>query len=297
MNLQERLKLLEPQLQTRVIPIEHNLSIMLGYECFSGSLKGLSAYGAVRQKLQHHGAENLANKTLIDASSGNFARALALIAEYLNCSCEVIISTKATQATFDLIKVHGANVTIGGDTTLDCYKEAMRIASENPNQYILIGQLDNWGNPQGHYEFTGPRILEKVPDISEIYMAMGSGGGVNGVARYISEHLPSTKIFVTIAEPGNKIVGTFSHGIDYETPFIKEIKEKRLIAGEVPISLDDALDGMVALRKEFGLLVGLSAGGVYSAYQRRKGAGLTQGKAMILAWDGHDRWIEKINDN
>ena len=102
------------------------------------------------------------------------------------------------------------------------------------------------------------------------------------------------RVFVTIAKPDNKIVGTFSNGIDYETPFIKEVRQNGWVAGELPVSVDDAIVGMTTLRKHFGLLCGLSAGGVYSAYRKRLESGESTGHVLLLAWDSHDRWVEKL---
>ncbi|MCA9397352.1 PLP-dependent lyase/thiolase [Candidatus Nomurabacteria bacterium] len=294
-NLLKKLQRLQPLLTARVVQLETDLFVMLGAECFSGSLKGLSAYSSLQHTLQELGEQNFKGKTLLDASSGNFARALSHLGEYLNLDCEVVVSTKATQATLDLIKAHGAKVTIGGDTTLECYEKAKMLAKQQPEKYILTAQLDNWGNPQGHYDFTAPQIFKEVPDVQEIYMAMGSGGGVSGVTRYCAEHVPGTKVFVTIAKPGNKIVGTFSDDLDYETPFIHEARVSGWIAGELPLTTEDAKKGMIEMRKKYGLLTGFSAGGVYTAFKRRKEAGETNGPAIILAWDGHDRWIEKLN--
>lgn len=294
MSMLSRLEKLKPQLLGKIIEVEPDLYVMLGGECFSASMKGVSAFGSLKHVIEKHGEDYLKGKTLIDASSGNFARALAHLAEYLGLQCEVVVSTKATQATIDLIKTHGAKVTVGGDTTLECYRKAQQLTEAAPDKYVLTGQLENWGSPYGHYEITGPQIIETLPDVSEVYLAMGTGGGTHGVAKYLHEHAPHIDVYVTVVHPGNRIVGTFSREADFETPFIKEVRAKNWLTGELPITEQDAKDGMVAMRKEHGPLVGISAGGVYTAYTQRKAEGKTKGTALILAWDGHDRWLEKL---
>lgn len=290
MDYLTKLAELETQLTatTVTVPGNSNLLALLGWHCFSGSMKGISAFGSVRE-LVTKGAD-LRGKTLIDASSGNFARGLAAIAEYLGVKCEVIVSTKATEDTLSLIRVHGAKVTVGGDTTRECYQTAQDKVMAAPDRYILTGQLDNPGNSWAHKTFTAPLIPD---DVDEVYLAMGSGGGMHGICSKLINRTNPPRVYVTIATHGEKIVGTFSNELDYETPFIKEARSKQWIEEELSVSSAEARNGMVELRKN-GLMAGFSSGGVYYAYQKRLNSGKSKGRAMILCWDGGDRWINKL---
>jgi cysteine synthase len=299
MNYLETLKRLHPLMgNARIVKINDELYFMIGGECFSGSMKGISAYGSLLKTFEDLNNKDevtsIGNKTLIDASSGNFGRALAAIGEYLDIKTEVVVSTKATEVTRKMIEIHGATLTIGGDTTKECYDTVKKLVNSHPKKYILVGQLDNPGNPQGHYEITAPNIYSSIPNISNIYMAMGSGGGINGVARYIHDNDIDTKLFATIATPGDKIVGTFSNNVDYETPFIKEVRQNQWLTNEIEVNLQEAIDGMIELRKKYGLFLGLSSGGVYQAYKKNKALGTAPGTTLITSWDNGEKWVEKL---
>lgn len=294
LGFREKLEQLKPQLYGRIVKLDDDLSIMLGGECFSGSMKGVGAWGLLMNILNLKGEDYFRGKTLIDASSGNLAVALSHLGKYLNLSCRVIVSTKATKANRDLIAIHGSEISVGGDTTLECYLKAKEIESSEPDKYILTSQLENWGSPYGHYLITGPQILQEVPDVSEVYLAMGTGGGTNGVSKYLHEMAPHIDVFVTVVEPGNRLVGTFSAEADFETPFIKEVRRKQWLTEELPITYDAAIRNTLAIQRDYGPLVGISAGGVYAAYKKRRLAGKTKGHAIILAWDGFRPWLDKF---
>lgn len=299
MSYLAKLRKIRPLLEgIRVVHINDDLSFMIGGECFSGSMKGISAYGSLLflfEDLDKQGRlEGLKEKTLIDASSGNFGRAIAAFGEYLNIKVEVVVSTKATGVTRRMIEVHDAKLTIGGDTTKECYETVKELVSSNPEKYVLVGQLDNLGNRQGHYEITAPDIFSAMPDAENIFMAMGSGGGINGVAKFVKDSNIEANIFASIAAEGSKIVGTFSNGIDYETPFVKEVRKNKWLSEEIEVTLEEAIVGMIELRKKFGLFLGLSSGGVYQAYKKKKASGSLIGKTLVASWDNGEKWVEKL---
>ncbi len=230
----------------------------------TGSVKDRAALwnirGAIRRGLLDSG------KTILDASSGNMACALAYFGATMGYPVTVVCSSKLTKDKGDFIKYFGAKLEMVGNFTIDGNKHCRDvIAAKEPEKYSFLDQLHNWDNPQAHYETTGPEILGDFPEVQAVFGSLGSGGTMNGVARYVREKRPATKIGVVESARGTKIpgVGSFVDG-DYVTPFITQMRELNLADHCVQINLNNAEKRTVELAKQ-GFFCGIQTGAVVDA--------------------------------
>ncbi|PCJ25995.1 MAG: hypothetical protein COA97_06710 [Flavobacteriales bacterium] len=206
-------------------------------------------------------------KTILDASSGNMACALAFYGRVLGYKVKVICNTKLTEDKKQFIEYFGAELDVIGEITYEGNQYCKELASseEGQKKYCFLDQLHNPNNPKASYETLGPEIIKQMPDVSAIVGSMGSGGSMCGTSRFFKENNPEVKIFTSQAASGTKIPGTgaFIDG-DYQTPFIKELINNNLYDDTFSITIEEAMFRTKQMASQ-GIFAGFQAGGVVEA--------------------------------
>ena len=208
-------------------------------------------------------------RTLLDASSGNMACSIAYYGAILGYPVTVVCSSKLTSDKAQFIRYFGGRLEEIGDFTIEGSRHCRDvIMAAEPERYVFLDQLHNWNNPRAHYETTGPEILADFPEVQAVAGSLGSGGTMNGIARYIKEHRPAAKIITVEAAKGTKIPGTgaFQDG-DYVTPFIEELLQKKWVDDRREVTLAQAQKRTLELARQ-GFFVGVQTGGVVESAVR-----------------------------
>jgi cysteine synthase len=202
---------------------------------------------------------------LLDASSGNFACALAFYGRILGYPASVAVSSKLTAAKRDFLTYLDAEIFSVGDFTIQGNEFCRRLTSNHPGRYFFLDQLHNWGNPRAHMETTGPEILEQVPELAVVVGSLGSGGTMAGIAAFLKKTAPHVQIVVVECASGNRMpgTGTFVDG-DYVTPFIRDAHERKHFDHTIRVTESDAA-AMTRSLMDDGLFCGLQTGGVIHA--------------------------------
>jgi len=233
-------------------------------------------------------------KTVLDASSGNFACALALYARCLGYQCEVAVSSKLTAAKRDFLEYMGTRINNVGDFTIEGNEFCRRLNESNPGKYFFVDQLHNWKNPQAHCQATGPEIISDCPDVAMVVGSLGSGGTMAGVGEYMKRAAPQVKVVVVESAAGNRIPGTgsFADG-DYVTPFIRRAYEQNHFDCKVLISESEAARALKILIGQ-GIFGGLQTGGVLHAALDRAKAWNIKGPVVMLSGDTGWKNLDKL---
>ena len=89
---------------------------------------------------------------------------------------------------------------------------AEELAASEPNGVLYANQWENLSNAEGHYRSTGPEIWEQTGGTVDAFCcAIGTGGTIAGVGRYLKEKNPAAVIAVT--DPlGSCMYNHFVHG-------------------------------------------------------------------------------------
>ena len=151
----------------------------------SGSIKDRIALAMVEQA--EVSGDLKPGDTIIEASSGNTAISLALIAKQRGYLVRVIIPGEVAPSIGDLLELYGAEITwceprAGMKGAIDL---AMELARE-PGCYYL-GQFDNQINLETHYRTTGEEIAQALPQVDVLVAGIGTGGTITGVGRRLRE--------------------------------------------------------------------------------------------------------------
>jgi len=259
----------------------------------TGSIKDRACLYMIRSKIKEGALSP--GMTLLDASSGNMACAIAFYGRMMGYQAVVVANSKLTPDKRKFIEYYGAELLLVGDFTIDGNRYcADRVAREERDRFCFLDQLHNWANPQAHYETTGPEILADFPDLAMVVGSLGSGGAMAGTARFLKENRPDTKVVAVQAARGTKLPGTgsFDDG-DYVTPFIQCARDDQLFDHTLKINERDAVRRTLQL-KEQGLFCGLQTGGVLHAALSAVEEFGVEGDVVILSGDTGWKNMDKL---
>jgi cysteine synthase A len=183
-----------------------------------------------------------------------------------------------------------------------------RLAEELNAQHdagaIWANQFDNVANRDGHYRTTGPEIWRQTDGkIDGFICAVGTGGSLAGIAKYLTEQNPDIKIGLA-DPPGAALYSYYANGeLKAEGSSITEgIGQGRITANleelrvDFPFRIPDAESLQIAfdLMIEEGLMLGTSSG-VNVAGAIRLAKELGPGHTIVtLLCDGAQRYQSKM---
>jgi len=259
----------------------------------TGSVKDRACVAMLRQKIAS--GELRPGRTVLDASSGNMACAIAYFGRVLGYPTRVFSNSKLTDDKRAFIEYFGAELDIVGQFTIEGNRECRRIADAEPETYCFLDQLHNPANPRAHYEATGPEILAAFPDLRMLVGSLGSGGSLAGTAEYLKERLPDLTVVAVEAASGTRLPGTgaFVDG-DYVTPFIERGYAEGLFDRTVRVHEEEAKEATRRLRDR-GIFCGIQTGGVFHAVVESLGEVDAEGDVVFLSGDSGWKNMEKLS--
>jgi threonine dehydratase len=156
---------------------------------FSFKLRG--AYN----KMAHLTPEQL-KKGVICASAGNHAQGVALSAHKLGTQAVVVMPTTTPQLKVDAVKALGGDVVLHGDSYSDAYQHAA--ALQQQHGYTFVHPFDDPDviAGQGTIAMEILRQLQSLgsSQLDAVFVAIGGGGLISGVANYIKAVRPDVKV-------------------------------------------------------------------------------------------------------
>lgn len=258
----------------------------------TGSIKDRPALYIIRN--ENAEGRLYAGKTIIDASSGSYGCSISYFGKLLGYPVKVVSGSKLTDDKKNFIKYFGAELILKGDYTIEGNHYCRELYEKEPDKYCFLDQLHNWKNPEAHFNTTGPEILNSIPDVEAIVFSLGSGGTLNGVAKYIKSIKPKVKFIGVTAASGTKIPGTgsFIDG-DYVTPFIKEIYDLGYLDYIAEIDINSAISSVKYLADQ-GFYAGIQTGAVYEGLLRGVSVLNITGKVLMISGDAGWKNMDKL---
>ncbi len=129
---------------------------------------------------------------VIAASAGNHAQGVALGAHRLGTRALIVMPVTTPQVKVDAVKARGAEVVLQGDTYDDAYAYARQLEAEKGLTFIHPFDDPDVIAGQGTI---GMEILRQYPQpIQAIFVAIGGGGLISGIAAYVKRLRPEIKI-------------------------------------------------------------------------------------------------------
>lgn len=294
---------------------EANILLKLEHLNPSGSIKDRMALRMIEDG-EHAGQIVPGVTTLVEASSGNTAQAVAFVAavkgyaakirlpestafpekckalERFGAIVELMQSGEEEQEANQLARqagLHGATIEIPG--RLLCLKEEQ----SDPN-VLWLRQFSNPGNVNGQAEI-GKEILEQTDGKVDVFIAsVGTGGTFLGVSRVLKEALPNMRCIVVQPigwkadahplAPDAKYVPGITGGI------LKEIRDSGIADEILSVANEDAIEMAHRLSREEGLNCGISTGAnVLIALREARKPGMKGKNVVTIMVDGGYRYV------
>jgi cysteine synthase A len=244
--------------------------------------------------------------TVVEGTAGNTGIGLALVGNARGYRTVIVIPNTQSQEKKDMLRLCGAEL-----------REVPAVPYKDPNNYVHVServakelgafwanQWDNTANQDGHYRSTGPEIWAQTDGkVDGFTCAIGTGGTLAGVSRYLKEKKPGVRI--AVADPvGAAMYNWFKRGeLKSEGSSITEgIGQGRVTKNVAMAVVDDAyqipdaeaLPVIFDLAKKEGLILGGSSGiNVAGAIRLARDLGPGHTVVTILA-DSGTRYQSKL---
>ena len=131
-------------------------------------------------------------KGVICASAGNHAQGVALSAQKLGTKAVVVMPTTTPQLKIDAVKGWGAEVILYGDSYSDAYTHA--VVLEKKQGLTFVHPFDDPDVIAGQGTIAMEMLRQHQGPLHAVFVAIGGGGLISGVANYIKAVRPEIKV-------------------------------------------------------------------------------------------------------
>ena len=130
-------------------------------------------------------------KGCVAASSGNHGAAVAYAMRVLDSSGVIFVPQRTSPAKVDAIRAYGGEVRFFGTDGLDTEHHAREYAASNGMFYLSPYNDTEVIAGQGT---CGIEIVQQLPDVDVVFIAVGGGGLVSGVGSVLKAHNPEVRV-------------------------------------------------------------------------------------------------------
>ena len=154
-------------------------------QVFSFKLRG--AYN----KMAHLTQEQL-SRGVIAASAGNHAQGVALAASRMGCRAVIVMPVTTPRVKIDAVRARGAEVVLHGDSYSDAAAHAAEL--QQRDGLTFVHPFDDPDVIAGQGTIAMEILRQHQAPIHAIFVAIGGGGLIAGVAAYVKQVRPEIRI-------------------------------------------------------------------------------------------------------
>ncbi|MEO1132818.1 MAG: threonine ammonia-lyase, biosynthetic, partial [Cyanobacteria bacterium J06639_1] len=129
---------------------------------------------------------------VIAASAGNHAQGVALGARQLGTRATIVMPVTTPQVKIDAVRARGGEVVLFGDTYDEAYDRARQLEQEK--QLTFVHPFDDPHVIAGQGTIGMEILRQHQQPIHAIFVAIGGGGLISGIAAYVKRVRPDIKI-------------------------------------------------------------------------------------------------------
>lgn len=257
-----------PMLKVETVRDDWEIYLKLEYYNPAGSFKDRTARALI--DAAERSGKLKKGMTLYESSSGNTAKALAMLAAARGYKFVAIVDKHAPADKLNAIRAYGGELHFCADDEkskgghlVDVRRNlAKKLADENGG--LNLDQYDNPENPKGFYDTLGKEIMEQVPDLNYLVGTVGTGSSLSGAGRYIKEHCEAQ--IIALEPKGSSHFSPHGHGYFISGPGypVGAVKPKNIDTSLFDkndyVSDAEAFNTMRFFAHHRGLLLGDSSG-------------------------------------
>jgi len=131
-------------------------------------------------------------KGVICASAGNHAQGVALSARRLGARALIVMPTTTPQLKIDAVRGFGGEVVLFGDSYTDAYNHALTL--EKKQGLTFVHPFDDPDVIAGQGTVAMEILRQHPGRLDAVFVAIGGGGLVSGVANYIKAVRPEVRV-------------------------------------------------------------------------------------------------------
>ncbi|MDZ4769748.1 MAG: threonine/serine dehydratase [Chloroflexota bacterium] len=219
---------------------------------------------------------------VVTASGGNHGLALAYAAHRLGLPARVYLPENATADRVDRVQSWGAECVRYGSAYDDAHREALRYATER--DLIYVEAFDSEPTLVGQATL-GLELLEDLPEMDAVFIAIGGGGLIGGMAAAIKQVKPSVTVIGIEPLGAASMQTALAQGQPVELETVRTIADtlaakrtgaltlalaQRYVDDLVLVSDGDMIAGMKWLWRHYNQLVEPAAAAAIAAIQTGK---------------------------
>lgn len=235
------------------------------------SIKARTAYWIIRNL-----PAEAEDKTIVESSSGNLGYALGILCRECNRRFICLIDSSIAAKKREYLDMAGIEyLSVEQEEGYDQRSSRMREANRmmESGKYYWVNQYDNPFGIMAHEMTTGPEIWRQTKgEITHCVCAMGSGGTIIGIGKYLKK--VSNKVKIIGVEPwGSTIYGTtdakyINAGMGLVGKPGNIIHNSGIVDDSYTITDKESIECAKMLHHRFGLDVGISSGTAYAGALR-----------------------------
>ena len=216
--------------------------------------------------------------TIVEGTAGNTGIGLGLVGNSMGFKTIIVMPETQSQEKKDALNLIGCELKLvpalpysnPGNYIRQSETLANELNKSERNGVLWANQFDNISNMNGHFDTTGPEIWSQLDGkVDGFTCAVGTGGTLAGVSKYLKEKKEDIKIFLSdpygsalynyykkdeLKAEGNSITEGIGQGR------ITENLKHLVVDNAVRINDKEALEMIFKLLKEEGLFLGGSSG-------------------------------------
>ena len=131
-------------------------------------------------------------KGVIAASAGNHAQGVALSAQRLGCRAVIVMPVTTPRIKVNAVAARGAEVVLHGDSYDEAYAHAMRL--KRKRGLTLVHPYNDPEVIAGQGTIGMEILRQHAKPIDAIFVPVGGGGLISGIAAYVKRVRPSVKV-------------------------------------------------------------------------------------------------------
>jgi len=253
------------QLSTRT---KNNIHLKREDELVVHSFKLRGAY----QKISGLTKEQ-ASKGVVASSAGNHAQGVALSSKKLGIESVIVMPLSTPKIKVQSVEQLGGKVVLHGDVYDDAYQYAKQL--EKDQDLVFIHPYDDIEVMAGQATIA-KELLQQLPNMDKVFIPVGGGGLIAGMATYIKHYAPKIKVIGVEPEDSPTLyqalkdgkrtilseVGRFADGVAVKQigektyPIAKEVVDEVILVSndEICAAIKDIYEDVRSIAEPAGAL-------------------------------------------